>query len=365
MSFKIIAIKALKDCDPKYVKVLEEEQLYYFLQDYSIFTNTDGEEEINIQKSTPTKLYNVKGTTKDIAVNISAIVGKNGSGKSTVIELLFRAINNIAYKFKGEKKEDTTNTITADIQKLEGLKVVFYYQLKDIIAKVEVIDTNFNVFAFDKKNDTKYVLNNKAIEGFQLQKLFYTEVINYSHYAYNSEYEGPWIQKLFHKNDSYQTPVVFNPMRTKGNININRENELVRQRLIANLLRPMKSESFNFRKIGDNFEALKIKLSLKTQKDFVIINLEPEEKFGLSGFDGIVRNKLLEKSVQLIIDENFELTDHIKNTPNFNHCRAYILYKLISIAIKYEEYESYFYKITKEFNQRKLDEYLIKPKIRS
>ena len=42
--------------------------------------------------------------------------------------------------------------------------------------------------------------------------------------------EKSWITALFHKNDAYQTPVVLSPMRTRGNINVNREYELSMQR---------------------------------------------------------------------------------------------------------------------------------------
>lgn len=76
-----------------------------------------------------------------------------------------------------------------------------------------------------------------------LQSLFYTIVINYSHYAYNSlEYQSEimgrykkkfWIEALFHKNDGYRTPIVLNPFRERGNIDINVETELAEQRSIA------------------------------------------------------------------------------------------------------------------------------------
>ena len=76
-----------------------------------------------------------------------------------------------------------------------------------------------------------------------MQSLFYTIVINYSHNAYNSlEYQSEimgrykkkfWIEALFHKNDGYRTPIVLNPFRERGNIDINVETELAEQRSIA------------------------------------------------------------------------------------------------------------------------------------
>lgn len=42
-----------------------------------------------------------------------------------------------------------------------------------------------------------------------------------------------WIEALFHKNDGYRTPIVLNPFRERGNIDINVETELAEQRSIA------------------------------------------------------------------------------------------------------------------------------------
>ena len=78
---------------------------------------------------------------------------------------------------------------------------------------------------------------------------FYTMVSNFSHYAYNiydfckewvpangrysSDNERCWLYYIFHKNDGYRSPLVLNPYRDKGNIDVNNEAYLSSQRLIS------------------------------------------------------------------------------------------------------------------------------------
>ncbi len=356
MSFKIIAIKPLKGCSSKYLKVLKVEELYYFHQDYKIFVENNIEKVI-YTSSYPDNLYD-KGKLK---INISAVVGKNGSGKSTVVELLFRAINNIASNFKYEEG-NPEKTILPDIKVLSKLKVEFYYKT-DILYKVTVNGSNYEVISFLPKienNIVNFTANSKPINNFSLRKLFYTEVINYSHYAYNSDFEGEWIEKLFHKNDSYQTPVVFNPMRNRGNSNINTENNLVKQRLLSNLISPLSKEDFNFRKIGDNLEATDIVFKLKDAKLKVLLYEKKDVWFGLSKFSNTYRDDLVRRLFKVIYNSEFDFNLTNFNPKIYNRARAYILYKLISITLKYDEYKKYFLRGKKEFNEKKLDRFFEK-----
>src|ERR1035437_7947160 len=100
--FKIIAIRPLEKCDPNYSKVLKRGELYTFYNEYKIDVESD---TITYNESVPSDLYDVN----NIKINISAIVGKNGEGKSTLVELLFMAINNITHKAKTDQKIKTVN----------------------------------------------------------------------------------------------------------------------------------------------------------------------------------------------------------------------------------------------------------------
>src|ERR1700740_3734832 len=100
--FKIIAIKTGRklteteknnpDCFD-YLRVLSPNTIYSLHNAYKVAE--DGSKIEYIPKLN-TDLYSIKLINKSIS--IAAIVGENGSGKSSLIELLFLAIYNISVK---------------------------------------------------------------------------------------------------------------------------------------------------------------------------------------------------------------------------------------------------------------------------
>jgi len=104
--FRLIAIRPLQNCHKDFLKVLKENEIYKFYDDY-MFLNKNGTivvkdelvHEIVYNSTVPEELYNINQVGRNpIHVNISAIVGKNGSGKSSLIELLFLAVYVIGIK---------------------------------------------------------------------------------------------------------------------------------------------------------------------------------------------------------------------------------------------------------------------------
>ena len=372
-NFKIIAIRALDNCSSDYTKVLELNKLYYFYSDYSISVKENIETISRENKDNyPEELFNINGAKNDVVVNISAIVGKNGSGKSSVIELLFRAINNIAFNFRQEIDDENINkTITADLKIVEGVHVEFYYYT-DKFYKIIVEDKKIEVFTF---NDQGKINSNSIDKDFKLSDLFYTEAVNYSHYAFNSLDFGyykelvfvDWLKELFHKNDSYQTPLVLNPMRTEGNFDINRENELVIQRLLANLLRPKLDDNINFRKIGENLEAYQLTFSLKKTKKQIFYYVKDstgeskERIYDLSVFEVPERNNIVSKLMEKLVNvKNFNIG--LFEEKRYKVTRSYIIYKLVSICLKYDEYKEFLLPNYDKFDVTKFDDFILKLK---
>lgn len=237
MSFQIAGIKILPGCEPSIRKVLKGGELYLFSTRYS--ADTENELILNVkgeENSCATSLYDVLWGTHSIQVSVNAIVGKNGDGKSALIEVLLRILNNFAYSYGFLYDQDSLIFV-------DGVSAILYYEIEN---RIYAIKCDRHMVSWYKNGlklevEEKTDAEKKSFLKDNLQPdLFYTMVINYSLYAYTPASLGGtiidgqyWLDSLFHKNDSYQTPVVLNPMRVEGNIDVNREEYLSRQRLLS------------------------------------------------------------------------------------------------------------------------------------
>lgn len=234
--FKIIAIRPLKGCAPYILKRLEENQFYYLCNGYEI--SEDGSIKIIEKDILDDNFFQLEDDR--LHINISAIVGKNGDGKSSLIELMIRILNNFAYYCK--EKQITSHEILF----VEGVKAEIYFLVNNnFYCLSDRGNKQVRIERIDKNGRTNIDINDSK----KLSSIFYyTIVSNYSLYAYNThefvdewnqsikskyDYDKCWLTKIFHKNDSYQTPVVLHPMRTNGNIDVNTEKYLSTQRLIS------------------------------------------------------------------------------------------------------------------------------------
>ncbi|MCJ1806937.1 ATP-binding protein [Flavobacterium covae] len=348
MSFKLLALRPLDRCNEKFLKNLEENRIYQFYNDYKFLDENDevikgfGEgnykevKKIEYKETVPADLYD-QGSLK---INVSAIVGKNGSGKSALTELLFASIYNYSKKNIPEfSKVEEYLDVACEIFFCEHhtyekdgkiIKIDYYYALKINKDKIEV-----HFFSQKMNNVNEF--------------LFYNIVSNYSLYGLNSKILGPWIDHLFHKNDGYQTPLVLNPMRTEGIIDINREYELAEDRLISNLL---ESELINKNatEILKNKRVKRIILKPKLKE----IELTKEERNN--------KTKYLKQYLKLIFNSlknshiEEDITDEKINEIIFskekivNYCTDYILFKLRKISTIYSKSETIFKEINYEDN---------------
>lgn len=332
---KIIAIRPLKDCRPDYIKLLSTGTIYFLLNNFEI----DQEDKITEKISLPKNFF----SSIKPQINIQAIVGKNGSGKSTLIELLFRAINNIAFDYQKIK--------IADIRKLEKLKVEIYFET-DTFYKVRIDDDKISFFKYDGRSKKINIpIKNEAIN---LKDFFYSIVVNYSHYAYNANDNDKWMDGLFHKNDGYRTPLVLNPFRKQGNIDINSENHLVKSRLISNLLLPITDN--HFRNISKNLYASDLELRVNK----ISGNKPYKELYRLKDKTSITMKEVILDKDDLLrrLDSYFKFGYKTLDLNKYQIAIDYVIYKLVSIALKYYNHEDdYFLKEEKQFNNSKIDQF--------
>ena len=308
MSFKLLAIRPLKGCSTRFLKNLEEDRIYKFYNDYSFFENQDGKvTEIKCEDSVPENLYEKSG----LDIQISALVGKNGSGKSSLLELLYASCYVIAISQK---------ILYDEMVDVEGLKVAIFYNIGNNYYEIEI--TNSEVKCYNINDETKTTKeNDEVLKDF----FFYTIAVNYSLYGLNEKVLGNWISALFHKNDGYQTPLVINPYRREGNINVNSELHLAQTRLITNILLTDNKEILSGKEIDSVcFELDSKKYKDKKEKENIIVESSK------ATFDEIYEklykeNHILEK-------------DKEKENPHFEDLMNYILCKIKKISEVYKEY---------------------------
>ena len=272
MSFRIAGIKILRDCKPYVRKILKENEVYLFSSRY--YEDPWNELTLSLNREVMGNLYyqtmyDIQRDSGTLEVSVNAIVGQNGDGKSTLLEVMLRVLNNFAYT-QGFLEDQAT------LKFVEGVNAVLYYEIDSAIYAIKCLDKEVTWY----KNGEPIV----TLEGTDKQKkryikenfvpdLFYTMVINYSLYAYtpaslgNATDEGYWIDGLFHKNDSYQTPVVLNPMRTKGSIDIIREEYLSKQRLMSIFVSSDGDEKE--RMVSNNEKAVGYAFSLERESKFL------------------------------------------------------------------------------------------------
>ena len=203
----------------------------------------------DIQKYSEKETFYKLGESDITNISISCIVGQNGSGKSSLLDILYRVINNFSWHIKNANKNLPTQIYYAF-----GFHARLYFELYEQIGYIEIVANDMDkthshdYINWDNKDDRQYF----KLQKFNLARLsdfFYTIVTNYSlysftpdDYVYETEYftaddktERNYYPKgIFNKNDAYISPIVLLPYRNdNGIILTDNEKDLAIQRIIA------------------------------------------------------------------------------------------------------------------------------------
>lgn len=330
------------------------------------------------------------------AVNISAIVGENGSGKSTVVEYIIRLINNLSASAFGEIKISDSSDRLHFIDGVEG--ELFYMQYGRVYSiRIENDSAKLRVYEPIKELCTDKVDVQKACGTFydnhrdgqgkshelfrslgitdDFKRLFYTIVSNHSIYAYNTnDYPSEinsdkmemkaevlyrqsfaertnriggvkavypidqkcWLHGLFHKNDGYQVPLVLTPYRSEGIIDINTENKLANERLVALIV----DEKSNFRVINEH---LKVESLSVTRSNVVYDYKRFKKQLKLSAISVEIYSELKHKIKEIWWARLGFPAELGKDKKYYNDAISYLAYKTVKVSKQYQQY-GFFYK---------------------
>lgn len=353
-------------------------------------------------------LINVSNTINDsdvlfdsnnISISVSSIVGKNGTGKSTILDLIIRIINNIGaaiigehYVYSSAEHLHYIDYLYADLMILMGNKI------KVIKSRGRSLNINIykqngmsnNKFIYEKDSDIPLITQNdidmnKPLDPKQnlrkeLSELFYTCIYNYSIYAYNyRDYYSEktddkrlslirkerkvnvkqpaisqddfWLMGLFHKNDGYQTPIVLNPMRDDGILNGAEENERAKDRLLSMIFYQDNNGKFPFRDINKNLKMVGLFLPFRDtnwNKNFIVSNLNIGQK-----------TNLYAKLENVCKDIKEYYIDKTGKSNRNDKAYDYLVYKTIKIFRNYKIYSgAKRFLDLKDYNYEKLKFYL-------
>lgn len=395
-AFYVFAVKVHSEVSTGKRKLVSGKP-YYLLNGFEVH-----DERILVGKDRYRKTiydYYMAGDFSSPHIMVSAIVGENGAGKSSLIEFEMRLINNFSALVFGEFAKVYG---WSHLHFIDGVEGELYYLLRQNVYRLCVVGRNVKLFCYHRQEEEERecivfkepvdIINGGAVPAlgkpirsvynttyFQslkklLPRFFYTVVLNQSAYAYNTndfasecnseEYEIEirhghkknergeripysiedkcWLSGLFHKNDGYQIPIVLTPFRYEGNYDINVENKLAYERLISIMVR----EDDEGRVINGHLRVTSFDLKQKPYSyDLNYIHQKLGfRQFGTEEYDRM-KAILLEtwnKHVGFNIVESSR--SYVYRTQAIN----YLVYKTLKIASTYDEYRDFRYKfITK------------------
>lgn len=351
--FSLSVIHIFPDCSPNLKKGLRDE-FYKLNGRCEIYRN-----KVELREENP--LLGFYGSR----INVEAIVGVNGSGKSSLFEIIYRVINNLSCLLNRGKRRKTAD----DLYYVKDLHAELYYVVNGQLARISCLGDKLE-FQMGKEasvtltavKDGMVSLEKVLMADFvkwAKENFFYTIVTNYSLQAFNandykrerclilkdglndtlaeSQAEGlVWMDSLFHKNDGYMTPIVLNPYRDEGFFDLNKEHHLTLYRLSAILIYAQKHyrrfmEDYDLNDILYTFDAssLKKKYVEKYQVKFIV-------------YDGYKCSPLEHNDIGTEILKCYGVMDGLIFDDTLQRTAAmYLIYKTFAIANSYPAYEEF------------------------
>lgn len=330
-------------------------------------------------------------------ITVHAIVGENGSGKSSLLDLMYRLINNFSFMLElGMHKSAGAMNLCY----VEGLRLDLYFMLDGRTGVLHAFDdmmsfqyADFELpLSFHRVEQREIQIVNKNSINIKddeareaavtapvarmaevARRFFYTIVSNYSVQSYiDDDYcnektlieyhpeleegkngkkqisrkvikreEGDvWIHNIFHKNDGYRTPIVLNPYREEGTLDMSKEYRLAIYRLSSIFLKASQLnidllDDYDFERIDYTFDAFAVER--KFEKLFYRKVRHNEEWVKMLDIEGEILSK--PDTIACRIMEGLGLAKRNDlDKPLVRDACLYMVYKVLSIASKYPSY---------------------------
>ena len=351
--FSLSVIHILPNCSPNLKKGLRDE-----------FYKLNGRCEINRNKVALRDRNPLEGFYGS-RINVEAIVGVNGSGKSSLFEIIYRVINNLSCLLNRGKRRKTAD----DLYYVKDLYAELYYVVNGQLARISCLGDKAEFQMGKEASVTLTAVKDGMVSSEKVfmadfvkwakENFFYTIVTNYSLQAFNAndykrerclilkdglddtmaetQAEGHvWMDSLFHKNDGYMTPIVLNPYRDEGVFDLNKEHHLTLYRLSAILIyaqvhdRPF-MEDYALDEILYTFD------SSSLEKKYI-----EKQRMEFNVYDGFRFSPLQHNDIGTEILKCYGVMDGLNFDDALQKTAAmYLIYKTFAIANSYPAYEEF------------------------
>lgn len=351
--FSLSVIHIFPDCSPNLKKGLRDE-FYKLNGRCEIYRN-----KVELREENP--LQGFYGSR----INVEAVVGVNGSGKSSLFEIIYRVINNLSCLLNRGKRRKTAD----DLYYVKDLYAELYYVVNGQLARISCLGDKVEFQMGKETSVTLTAIKNGRVSSEKVlmadfvkwakENFFYTIVTNYSLQAFNAndykrerclilkdtlndamaetQAEGHvWMDSLFHKNDGYMTPIVLNPYRDEGVFDLNKEHHLTLYRLSAILIYAQK----HYRRFMEDYDLDNILYkfdSTSLEKKYVE---KYQVKFKV--YDGYKCSPLQHNDIGTEILKCYGVMDGLIFDDTLQRTAAmYLIYKTFAIANSYPAYEEF------------------------